>query len=220
MLEIKLQKGQKIFFTSDTHYSHKNICRGVSEWDPIRSKGAVRDFDNLDQMNQTIVDNINAKVGQDDVLVHLGDWSFGGFENIRKFRDRITCKNIHLITGNHDPHIVNNRDNIREIFSSVTEYYTQLLLKFEAEDEKSDKINMVLCHFPICSWENMNRGVMHLFGHVHLPPHKKVMAGKAMDVGMDGHNFSPYALTEVLYTLDRQPIRGSALPSDHHEKEV
>jgi hypothetical protein len=28
-------------------------------------------------------------VGQDDVLFHLGDWSFGGFESIEQFRNQI-----------------------------------------------------------------------------------------------------------------------------------
>jgi calcineurin-like phosphoesterase family protein len=42
----------------------------------------TRDFDSLDKMNTAIVNNINELVGQDDVLIHLGDWSFGGFEQI------------------------------------------------------------------------------------------------------------------------------------------
>jgi len=31
-------------------------------------------------MNDTLVNNINEMVGENDVLIHLGDWSFGGFE--------------------------------------------------------------------------------------------------------------------------------------------
>ena len=32
MWKIKLEPGQQLFFTSDTHYNHKNICRGVTNW--------------------------------------------------------------------------------------------------------------------------------------------------------------------------------------------
>ena len=103
MLKIKLEPGQNIWITSDTHYNHKNICRGVTNWRtqdgqvPIDS---TRPFELLEDMNQVLIDNINNNVGQDDILIHLGDWSFGGFESIEAFRDRIICKNIHLVLGN------------------------------------------------------------------------------------------------------------------------
>lgn len=42
MLTIKLNKDQKLFFTSDTHYNHKNICRGVTAWEGGLDK--TRDF--------------------------------------------------------------------------------------------------------------------------------------------------------------------------------
>jgi len=79
----------------------------------------TRNFETLDKMNSAIVNNINELVGQDDVLIHLGDWSFGGFEQIEEFYNRLICKNIHLVLGNHDHHIDRDRDNIRSKFLSV-----------------------------------------------------------------------------------------------------
>jgi calcineurin-like phosphoesterase family protein len=76
-MKIILAKNQRLFFTSDTHYNHTNICRGISNWDGRRG---TRDFNSLDEMNASIIDGINSTVGEDDVLVHLGDWSFGGFD--------------------------------------------------------------------------------------------------------------------------------------------
>jgi calcineurin-like phosphoesterase family protein len=83
---------KNIWFTSDTHYGHKNICRGVTSWkseDPAALIAATRDFPTLEIMNETIVSNINSVVAEDDWLIHLGDWSFGGIENIDAFRDQI-----------------------------------------------------------------------------------------------------------------------------------
>lgn len=100
----------KIWFTSDTHYNHKNICRGTSTWDlseEIHQK--TRDFDTIEEMNDYIVKGINDNVKENDILYHLGDWSFGGIDSIWEFRRRIKCKNIHLVLGNHDHHIENNR---------------------------------------------------------------------------------------------------------------
>jgi len=109
MNKIILKKDQQVFVTSDTHYNHKNICKGVSEWDISRQNNSVRDFKDLYQMNSTIVNNINAVVGEDDILIHFGDWSFGGIEQIWEFRKQIICKNIYLIFGNHDHHIFDNK---------------------------------------------------------------------------------------------------------------
>lgn len=222
MLKITLEKNQKLWFFSDPHYSHKNICRGTTNWRtqdgeiPIEQ---TRNFGLVDEMNDRIINNLNYSIDQDDIAICLGDWSFGGFENIQKFRDRIICRNIYLITGNHDQHILNNRDNIRSIFSGINEHYTQLDVLIP-KGKEHHKEHLILSHFPICSWENMNKGWIHLFGHVHLPPHKKMMAGRSMDVGMDGNNFEPYSLTEINSLLKNKPIKHTSLPEDHHEERL
>ena len=167
-MKIKLNTGQKLWFTSDTHYDHKNICRATTAWKD--SDNLTRDFSSLDQMNDELIHWINSRVGQDDILFHLGDWSFNGFENIRKFRERIVCKNVHLILGNHDHHIARNKDNIQSIFSSVNEYLS-LEVTWEKGKGKFERAKFVLMHYPIASWNGMNDGVIHLHGHVHLPNH-------------------------------------------------
>jgi calcineurin-like phosphoesterase family protein len=165
-------------------------------------------------MNDTIVNNINTMVGQDDVLVHLGDWTFSGFESIGDFRNRIVCKNIYLILGNHDHHIERNKNNIQDIFVKTSHYE---LLNVLDEDSDDLEYGFVLSHFPIVSWHDMNKGRFHVFGHVHLPSHKKLMPGKAMDVGMDGNNLRPYEMKEVISLLEGRPIKTSVILSDHHE---
>ena len=214
-MKIQLLKGQKLFFTSDTHYSHTNICRGVSEWDSNRG---VRDFDTLEQMNDTIVNSINSVVGQDDILIHLGDWSFGGIEQIGLFRDRIVCKNIHLVLGNHDHHIKKNKLNVADKFSSVSKVL-DLEIKTHSPHDMFPSLTykFMLSHFPYASWEDMNKGVIHLHGHIHLGPEHKLHAGKAMDVGVDGNNYIPYSLGEIVKIMDNQPIARLTLPVDHHE---
>jgi calcineurin-like phosphoesterase family protein len=212
-----LRSEPQIYVMSDPHYNHTNICRGVSKWG---DDDLTRDFPTLEKMNDTIVNNINSKVGQDDILFCLGDWSFGGFDSIKEFRDRIVCKNIHLILGNHDHHIERNKEGIRTLFSSVNHY-----LRIQVSIHPGSMLYMgdyqfVLCHFPIASWDNMNKGVIHLHGHVHLPSHLKISAGKAMDVGMDGNDLMPYSIKEIVMLMNKQPIAKLSLPIDHHEKEV
>lgn len=213
---IKIEKDFKgdVWVFSDPHYNHKNICRGLTNWrlenGEIPTK-QTRDYPDLNKMNSTIVNNINEVVMQDDILICLGDWSFGGFESIKEFWDRLVCKNIHLILGNHDTHIEKNREGIRGIFKSVEHYNT---LKIE-------DYTFRLMHYPISSWDGLSKGVMHLHGHCHLPTDLRFGKGKRMDVGMDGHpEFRPYnVIRECVPLLKNRPIQ-SEMSWDHHTEEM
>jgi len=214
MMKLTIEPHQRVWFTSDTHYMHSNICRGTSNW---VEGSKTRDFDELEQMNEVIINNINNSVREDDILFHLGDWSFGGYENIEGFRQKITCKNIHLLLGNHDHHIENDKGGIQKLFKSVNNYLRLELNILNPEAKETIRKTFVLCHYPIASWHDMNRGVIQLHGHVHLPPDLKLHEGKAMDVGMDGNLLEPYSLQEILQIMRDRPIRCLELPNDHHE---
>ena len=204
----KLLTTGKVWITSDTHYGHKNIVRGTTNWRtqagevPVES---TRDFQTIEQMNWRIIDGINNFVSQDDTLIMLGDVSFGGFENIDIFLDRLICKNIHLIVGNHDHHIENNREDIQNRFLSVNHY-----LEVKINDR-----SFVLCHYPLQSWNGLNKGVIHLHGHVHLSPNKKFGNGKRMDVGVDGNGMDPYNINDIIKMMDKRSV-GSDMLGDHH----
>lgn len=212
-MKIKLEEGQTLWFTSDTHYNHSNICKATTTW--THPDDLTRDFKSLEHMNSTIVDNINNNVKENDILIHLGDWSFGGFESIAEFRNRIVCKNIHLILGNHDHHIERNREDIRDLFSSVNHY-----LELSVNSKKFGFNSFVLMHYPIASWNKMSEGVIHLHGHVHLLNNHRISQGKAMDVGVDGNGLLPISLREILAIMEDQPIKKLSLPVDHHEREI
>lgn len=186
---------KNIWFTSDTHYGHKNICRGVTNWkseDPAALLAATRDFTTLEDMNEAIVSNINSIVAENDWLIHLGDWSFGGIENIDAFRDQIACKNIVLILGNHDHHIEADKFRIRTAFTHVAHY----------EEMSVNEHKFILCHYPIISWNGMRKGTHMLHGHQHLKGEAIFGQGKRMDIGMDGSKeFRPYHIEEVVDLL-------------------
>ncbi len=57
----------RLFITSDTHAYHKNLCTGSTEW----KSGTQRDFENEFVMTDTLVENINDTVGENDVLLSL-----------------------------------------------------------------------------------------------------------------------------------------------------
>ncbi len=215
-MKIELKQHQGLWFTSDTHYNHANICKATTSW--TGADALTRDFDSLEKMNETLVSNINKYVQQDDILIHLGDWSFGGFESIKAFRDKIVCQNVHLVLGNHDHHIQNNRNDIQSLFSSVNQYLDLDVRRWIGKSK--ERTRFICMHYPIASWNGMNDGVIHVHGHVHLPKHLRVGNGKSIDVGVDGNNLEPISLDEVLNLMKNQPIDKLTLPRDHHIKRL
>lgn len=201
-MPLKIDHGN-IWITSDTHYGHAGICRGTTHWRTLDAEGnkivpmdAVRDFDTVEAMNELMIENINNHVGENDILFHMGDWSFGGFENILEFRYQIKCKTIHYILGNHDHHIESNKENIRSYFASVN-HYNEVNVA-----HKSGNLKLILCHYPIVSWNNMRRNSYMLHGHQHLRGEQRFGNGKRMDIGMCGHpEFRPYHLDEIVEAL-------------------
>ena len=78
-----------------------------------------------------------------------------------------------------------------------------------------------LMHYPISSWDGLNKGYMHLHGHCHLPTHMRFGKGQRMDVGMDGHpEFRPYNVLREVVPLLIKRERLSEMPNDHHTDEL
>lgn len=189
---------QNTFFTSDTHYNHKNIVRGTSDW---VTRG-TREFITLDEHNIALVDAINSKVKQDDVMYHLGDWSFGGIESIMEFKKKLNCQNIHLIYGNHDHHIERNRNGLQGAFKSV-QYYKEIEIEGQL---------IILSHYSMRIWNKSHKNSWMLYGHSHgsLPD----IGGKTMDVGVDTNNLLPYSFEEIKQIMSKR----TSEQIDHHGK--
>jgi len=189
---------QNIWFTSDTHYHHKNIVKGTSEWKDLAETGShqsLRDFSTLDEHDDALVTSFNSVIKENDILYHLGDWSFGGHEQIKIFRDRLKCKNIHLIFGNHDQHIEKLGSPYKSLFSSL-DYYKEISFKIDSQiSGRYGKTKIILSHYAHRVWNQSHHGTIHLYGHSHgtLPG-----IGKSMDVGVDTNNLYPYHLDEIV----------------------
>lgn len=79
-----------LYLISDHHFDHTNIIRFSN-----------RPFENIRQMNMTMITRWNSIVGPDDVVFHLGDFAFSSGRRIALLRSRLNGK-IVLIQGNHD----------------------------------------------------------------------------------------------------------------------
>jgi calcineurin-like phosphoesterase family protein len=162
-------------------------------------------------MNDAIVKNINNVVRENDILIHLGDWSFKGIDNIFEFRSRINCQTIHLILGNHDKFIKFDKNDCSKLFSSIQHIQTF----------KIDDFCFVASHYPIQSWENLKLGWSHLHGHMHYSPTNKLGFGRKMDIGIDGHiEFRPYNIVNEIMPIMNEREIDTHLKNDHHLNNV
>ena len=155
-------------------------------------------------MNCLIIDNINSVVGENDTLYHLGDFCFGSIDNYRA-REKIKCRNIHYVCGNHsnkngkeyDP-VMSCGNRVSSLFKSYG-YYAEIFY---------NKTRIVLFHYPIASWNEMPSGSIMLHGHTHrCPEDRYVNGGKSMDVGLDGNNLMPYNLDTIVDIMKDRPIK-------------
>jgi len=180
-------------------------------------------------MNDAIVNSINKYVMENDILYHLGDWSFGGINNIWEFKKRINCKNIHLILGNHDEHIKKNKilpncnkgeilnflypldcyETNYEIGSDVKAQDLFISVQKYLEIEIDKKI-IVLSHFAFEEWYEMDHKTSyHFHGHNHHRFDYKELNTiyRRQDVGIDNPEFRPYSWDELHATMKTRLIK-------------
>lgn len=172
------------WFTSDTHWGHRNILKFCPE---TRKHADVTEMDNF------MIRRWNEQVKHDDTVYILGDVFFHRPPRALSIVRQLNGVK-HLILGNHDTEIVETPELAAE-FASVREYATITI----------DGIMVVLFHYPIYEWNKMHRGSYHLYGHVHG---KVQIDGRAMDVGWDTRvDNGLWAWEEVHARLKDQVIR-------------
>lgn len=170
-----------IYFTSDLHLNHQNVIRLQN-----------RPFETVEEMNQALIDNINARVRPEDTLYILGDISFRGtVDSANAYLRKINCKNLYYIKGNHD------RQYDETLFKGV---YDITELKVVVDGEKQ---SVVLCHYPMLEWNHYYRGAIHLHGHIHsltggYNQKNKDEGIRRYDVGVDANYYMPVSLLEIV----------------------
>jgi len=107
-------------------------------------------------MNDRLIANINGRAKSSDKLYLVGDFVWGKLANAVEIRNRIHCKRIILIRGNHDKYLM-KKPEYHELFENV----------FDLLEIKCGKHFITLCHYPLESWNKSHYGALHLHGHVH-----------------------------------------------------
>lgn len=160
-----------IFFIADTHFSDTNIL--------IYERN---NFNNILEMNETIINNWNKIVSQTDVVYHLGDVGkpYNYFHHLNGTKI--------LIKGNHDT--LPNQDYIRQGFDEVIDYPIIL------EDF------WILSHKPM--YVNQYMPYVNIFGHVHNNPIYNKYSHKHFCVCVERINYTPISFGTIKYHIEEK----------------
>lgn len=182
----------KIFFSADSHWGHKNIL----------TYGG-RPFTTIEEHDETLIRNWNEKISQQDIVYHLGDFSFAKPERTERIIRRLNGQKF-LVRGNHDHQI---KGDLEKMFGWVKDYY-----KLKMKDEAGKIVQeIVLCHFPFHIWDKRHYGAWHLHGHCHGNL-KTDLTQMRMDVGVDCHNYFPISYEEIRKEMKKRTFE----QLDHH----
>lgn len=177
----------KNWFSSDWHLSHHNII-----------KYDKRPFNNIAEMNETIIDNYNSVVNKTDNFYFLGDFCFN-IKDAEYFLKELNG-NLFFIKGNHDK---------SDMIKLYNKYGTYL------GEQKKINVNgqeIVLNHYAMRVWDKSHHGVWHLYGHSHgsLPDDPNSLL---FDIGCNIHNYYPLEFEDVRKIMSTKTFK----PIDHHK---
>lgn len=172
------------WFSSDLHAWHKSVMNFC----PTTRRGK-----DAEEMTYLMLDKFHEYVGTDDVLILLGDVSFGGRTKVEDFISRLPGNKM-LVLGNHD-YIIKRRDDLRAYFELGVHEAKRLTIG----DHK-----FTMSHEPKAEWVDCHKGVIHLHGHLHgnKTNVQWQQRYRIMDVGIDARpddEMRPWHLDEVVH---------------------
>ena len=173
-----------LWFTADLHFGHGNI---------IKSCG--RPFTDVDEMDEALIGSWNACVEPTDEIYILGDLMFYCKEPL-KYLTRLRGRK-HLVLGNHD-NVWMKKVDAAPFFESIS---SREILMLEGRQ-------VTLCHCPMLTWKDKDKGGIQLYGHLHnnrADPVWDVITAMpdTCNVGVDLWDYRPVRFSEILDRLER-----------------
>ena len=182
------------WFTADTHFGHANIVKFgqrpfMNEEEKLKAETDPRGHwkvskETIRKHDESLIQTINELVMPDDTFWVLGDFCWGKEKEAASYLNRIVCKNVHFVWGNHD------HSSVGKLFKSET---SQGIIRVNGQ-------LIWLNHYPMRSWDGRFHGSWHLYGHVHnrfMDDDSKMPHLLTRDVGMDACNYRPINFDEL-----------------------
>lgn len=168
--------GGKIYFWSDQHFYHERVIEHAS-----------RPFDNVAQMNKTMLSNYFSIVKDEDIVIFGGDVGFGTVDAVKQLLQHLPGKKI-LVLGNHDfdqKYVYKDYD----IFDIVTMAFVYQ----ENIEGLENPVNILVTHYPIDNhW--LPENTLNIHGHIHQYNADK----KNINMAVEQVGYKPKDLKEII----------------------
>ena len=184
---LKIDNPSKVFFTSDSHFSHFNVAKLCN-----------RPYSSRSEMNQCLIDNWNKVVPEDGIVIHCGDFMLPhkvGYKEYSKYINKLNGT-IYLTRGNHDRIDLGNYDN--------------KLIVNDCMCIQVEKTTIYAQHYP-CLAVN---GDIQVFGHIHTLSDGLVhgldsdvpakLKFNQYDVGVDQNNYTPINYNQLINIINER----------------
>ena len=171
MIKLELDNNKRLFLISDTHFCHERIIGYTN-----------RLFENAQIMTETLINNWNSVVNDDDQIIFLGDLLMGTDNPIKKSEYIFECLNgiKYFIIGNHD---------IGKMSRKLPWYDGPLEIEYRGT-------KAILQHYPYKK-EELKDGYKHYHGHTH--GHHMIDENiNIINVSCEAINYTPILFEECL----------------------
>ena len=182
MYTLDIEDPDKLFFTSDMHLNHFNIC-----------KYCDRPFVSRAEMNQTLIDNWNSVVPEDGIVINCGDFTLTHEEDLKTYQKLASKLNgtMLLVRGNHDrvPLSIESTGKFIAIVDIAT-------INVEG-------VKILASHYPILAFPTDYQ----VFGHIHTLKDgtchgvdgdvNAKLRWNQYDIGVDQNNYKPVSYWEL-----------------------
>ena len=174
-----------IYLSSDLHFNHDRAFIYQS-----------RGFDNIKDMNNSIIQNFNSMITPNDDLYLLGDCILGqnledGLNLLRQLNGK-----IHIVRGNHD---TDTRWEAYNKLPNVIECAAAIYLKYK-------KYHFYLTHYPCLTGnlekESLTQMTCNLFGHTHSKEWFFEDRPYMFNVAVDAHTNYPISIDDIIMYMN------------------
>jgi len=142
-----------------------------------------RNFKELEEMSDVLIQNWNDKVSDSDTVYHLGNFAWDPFSANIALQQ--LNGNILFLEGNRD-----------KALDETIKFHDKIDL-LEDRILELPEHNLLLCYYPLEHWNGKDEGVLHCHGYSHLLfPHQ--VENNRMNVSVDCWNLSPINLDTIM----------------------